>query len=85
MSALSKEQFDRLKNLLYEAEHGLERSLEICPELANLSMKLPDEHMLSPNEALLLLRSVRSYCWRYGPAEVQNRHIKEILRTQPQG
>jgi hypothetical protein len=82
---LSREEFRLLKDRLYRAQNALQLSLDSCPELQSLYMELPDKHKLFPGETLSLLQALRSECWKYGPPEVQSRHIKEIVRAQPQG
>jgi hypothetical protein len=82
---LTREEFGRLKQHLYQALHGLELSLQSCPELQNVYMELPDKHKLFPGEAVSLLQGLRSECWKYGPADVQDRHIREIVSAQPWG
>jgi len=77
---LTKVEFDRLKQHVYQALHGLERSLESCPDLQSLSVKLDDGHELLPNEIIRWLTAVRADLWKYGPPDVQSRHIKSVLQ-----
>ncbi len=82
---MSNEEFRLLKQRLYQALHALELSLRDCPDLQMTFLKLSDGHELTADEILSWLKAVRSDCWKYGPDEVQLRHIKGLLAGQPKG
>jgi hypothetical protein len=82
---MTKEQFRLFKQRLYQSLNGLENSVQTCPELEEVYIVLPDGHKLFAHEMILWLRAVRSECWKYGPADIQVRHIKERLKGQPRG
>jgi len=82
---MTKEQFRLFKQRLYQTQNSLKNSLESCPDLAGKYIELPDGHRLYPNEIFSWIEAVRADCWRYGPADVEKRHIKSILDKQPRG
>jgi len=85
MKKLTPDQFRLLKGALYQASNALSRSLRHCPELERLSLPLEDGHQLSLHEVISWIEAVRSDCWKFGPSEVQLRHIKQRMNQQPRG
>ncbi|HEX3626705.1 MAG TPA: hypothetical protein VH280_14930 [Verrucomicrobiae bacterium] len=82
---LERREYELLKDRLYRASNALQLSLESCPELENTYVQLPDGHKLFPAEIFSWLNAVRSSSWKYGPTEVQLRHIKNLVKQQPKG
>jgi hypothetical protein len=82
---LSREQFTRLKDALYQSKNGLERAMRTCPDMKERWLKLEDGHELYLFEVLQWIEGMRMDCWKYGPREVQERKVKEIELSQPRG
>ena len=82
---MDKEKFKQLRGRIARANNELHHTLESCPELEKTYVELPDGHKLFLNEIFSWLDAVRSNFWKYGPTEVQQRHIKDLLRSQPRG
>jgi hypothetical protein len=82
---LDGENFRLLKDRLYRAVNALQLSVEGCPRLEKVYIELPDGHKLYAHEVFSWLGAVRSDCWKYGPPDVQMRHIKNILKDKPKG
>ena len=85
MEKLNKEDYDRLKDRLYRALNAVEGALGTCPELAQFSVRLADGHELSPLEIHEWLTAARQACWQFGPADVRQRKLKEVMKNQPRG
>ena len=85
MKKLTAEEFRLLKNALSHVKGDLSRSLKRCPELERFTIPLEDGHQLSLSEVTKWVEAARAACWRYGPSEVQRRHLKRILKQQPRG
>jgi hypothetical protein len=82
---LDEETFRLLKDRLGRALNQLQLSLTSCPQLEKMYVELPDGHRLYSHEIFSWLQAIRSDCWKFGPAEVQLRHMKAIVREQPKG
>jgi hypothetical protein len=84
MKKLPWNEFRLLKDRLYRSKNALELALESCPEL-NLVETLSDGRKIDGGDVLAYLAMLRSECWKHGPAEVQERKVKEIVQQQPRG
>ena len=80
---MTEEEFKLLRERLYLAQNGLELSLKSSPKLLDTYIEFADGHKLFPKEILSWLASVRSDCWKYGPARIQRRHIRGLVEKQP--
>lgn len=82
---MNKEEFSRFKDRLYRAENGLSLALGSCPELAELSWTFTDGHVVTSDEVLSCISAMRRDAWKFGPPEVRQRKINEIVAQQPRG
>jgi len=80
MKNLSRDEFKQLKDRLYDAKHGVELIVRDWPDIASESVTLEDGQCLSLLEILSALETLRSDCWKFGPPDVQRRHIQDLVK-----